>query len=344
MKSSLPKTLLHLLLVLALAPSLACTQDTDEPFSNPPAGQENNGFDGEGGGTWSSAAPITAGPRQEVSVVVLDREMIVLGGFDDALTIVPSGEAYDPATDTWRSIAPMPQRMHHANAGVIDDKIYVAGFLTGRGFIPDGRGFVYDPDTDTWDAIAPMPPGTERGASAPGVIDGKLYIAGGLRGSAVADTSVYDPQTDAWTELSPMPHGVDHATAATFDGKLYVFGGRFRNIERHVNHVQIYDPATDSWSLGTPMPTSRAGLASAVLGGRVHVLGGEGNPLHPSGVFSDNEAYDPSTDSWEIMRPMATRRHGTGAAALPDGRVCVPGGAPLIAFDATDIHECYTLP
>ena len=66
----------------------------------------------------------------------------------------------------------------------------------------------------------------------------------------------------------------------------------------------------------------------------------EGNPEHPSGVFNDSEAYDPISDSWTLVRPMRTRRHGTGAASL-DGAIYIPGGAAVEAFGALHLHERY---
>ncbi len=292
-------------------------------------------------GPWSSAAPITAGPRQEVSVVALGGEMYVIGGFNEALQIVPTVEVYDPATDTWRSIAPMPQRMHHANAAAVDGKLYVVGFLTGRGFTPDGRGFVYDPATDIWDAIAPMPAGSERGASGTAAIDGKIYVAGGLRGDAVTDFSVYDPQADAWSALPELPLPLDHLVVGAINGTFYTFGGRDRSIQSHTERVFAFNPAQNQWEEKAPMPTSRAGHAAAVIGNLAYVLGGEGNPDDPTGVFDQNEAYDATNDTWTSLPVIPTRRHGTGAAAI-DGKIYLPGGADVIAFGAIDVHEVFS--
>ena len=329
---------LYTSIFLILLTFLASGCGGDEGFV--PAGPENNGFDGVGGGEWSAVAPISVGGRQEVSVLALGEEMFVLGGFEPSLSIVPTVEVYSPQTDTWRSVAPMPARAHHINAAVVDGKIVVAGFLTERSFLADGRTFIYDPGTDTWEEKAPMPEGTARGASAAASVDGKIYVMGGFRGAAVSISSVYDPQTDAWASIAPMPIVSDHATAQAIDGKVYVFGGRNTSISAHTARVFAYDPALDVWAEKAPMPTSRAGLASAMVDGKVYVMGGEGNPNHVSGVFSDNEAYDPETDTWEVVRPMLTRRHGTGAAAI-GGFIYVPGGAAVERFSAIAVNERY---
>jgi N-acetylneuraminic acid mutarotase len=74
--------------------------------------------------------------------------------------------------------------------------------------------------------------------------------------------------------------------------------------------------------------------------GRFVVVGGEGNAAAASGVFDDVEAYDPATDAWDVLEPMLTPRHGTGAAEL-NGKLYVPGGATQQAFGAVDTNEVY---
>jgi N-acetylneuraminic acid mutarotase len=68
-----------------------------------------------------------------------------------------------------------------------------------------------------------------------------------------------------------------------------------------------------------------------VLGGRLYDFGGEGNVAHPSGVFPQIEAYDPTTDTWAALPDMEGPRHGFGAAALGDS-IYLPGGAVTQGF------------
>jgi N-acetylneuraminic acid mutarotase len=256
----------------------------------------------------------------------------VIGGYTDTGSLVNTVEAYDPSADTWTEVASVPARLHHANAAVVDSKIYILGFLT-RGFAPSGRCFVYDPAEDAWTEISSMPSGTERGSSAIAAIDGDIYLAGGLQSGAVNMVSKFDPQTEEWIELASAPRSFDHAAFAAIDGKLIVAGGRDTNIGAITADVDIYDPASDTWSSGAQMSTARGGVAGAVLGGEFYVIGGEGNSEVATGVFDDVEAYDPATDTWAILEAMPNPRHGMGAAAV-DGRIIVPGGADEEAFAA----------
>ena len=75
---------------------------------------------------------------------------------------------------------------------------------------------------------------------------------------------------------------------------------------------------------------------AAVIGSRIYVAGGS-----PAGRTL--EAYDPRSNTWESLTPMATPRHGIGAAVL-GGLVYVPGGATVQGFGATGVHEVFTAP
>jgi N-acetylneuraminic acid mutarotase len=84
-------------------------------------------------------------------------------------------------------------------------------------------------------------------------------------------------------------------------------------------------------------------VAGVVLDGKLYVFGGEGNAAEESGVFAEAEVYDPATDAWEVLTPMATPRHGTGAAAL-DGVIYVPAGATEQALGAVDTNDAFHPP
>jgi len=264
-------------------------------------------------------------------------EVFVIGGADgDGFTDVVS--VYAPAEDTWRRAADLPLALHHANAAAVGGRIVVAGFLTGSGFDSDGRVFVYDPVDDSWTSRAPMPAGTERGGSGTAVVDGAVYVFGGIRGGSVATSSRYDLDTDTWEALPDLPNAVDHLIAGTIDGVIYIVGGRTDGLANHTVDLFAYDPLAQSYEARASMPTSRAGAAGAVLDGQLYVFGGEGNGFIGSGVFAQAERYDPVVDAWETLVDMRTPRHGMGAATV-DGAIYVPGGAPTAGFDAVATHE-----
>ena len=287
---------------------------------------------------WHARAAVGLGPIQEVGVVALQGRMYVVGGFDSRSNITSSVQVYDPSSDSWGQIAPLPIGMHHPNVAVIDGRLFVLGALIEHTFTATGTVWEYWPDEDRWLERTRMPPGTERGASAVGVIGGMAYVAGGVRVTAVAEVTAYDATRDSWTtEVPNLPNALDHLTGEVVDGTFYVMGGRRGTLTSVVGDVYAFTPGS-GWKRRTPMPTSRAGTASGVVNGRIVVVGGEGNANAADGMFSEAEIYDPVADRWATLPPMRTPRHGMGAVGIA-GALYVPGGGVRHSLAASAVHE-----
>ena len=269
-------------------------------------------------GAGTGLAPLASGSRQETAVVAFQGEIVVIGGFDGHGQVSNLVEAYAPATNSWRRLPDIPTAMHHANAAVVGDRIYVVGFLTGANFAADGRIYVLEAGADRWELAGTMPEGKQRGSSGVAVIDGKIYLAGGLRNGAVTDFSRFDPATGNWEDLPPVPWARDHMVAGAIGGKFVLAGGRGGAITSITGRVDIFDPATGAWATGAQMLTPREGTAGAVLGGKLYVFGGEGNAVMASGVFQHAEA---------TIRP---RTPGSGSPRWPL-RATAPAPPPSAA-------------
>jgi N-acetylneuraminic acid mutarotase len=291
---------------------------------------------------WARAPRLALGPTQETAVVAVEGKIYVLGGFLET-AITNAVQVFDVAACAWSRGPNLPKAVHHVNAAAWGGTIYVVGAMEGASFTSIGDTWSWNPATDArWRARAPMPAGTQRGASVAGAIDGKIYVAGGLRNGTVADVSIYDPDGDAWTAGPALPQPRDHGCGGVVGGKLYVAGGRSGG----GNSPLLFelDPTNlgAGWVERAPMPTARSGTGCGVIGDRIVVIGGEGNPAPGSrGVFPEAEAYDAVANTWQPLAPMPTPRHGMGAAAW-DGRIYVPGGADQQAFGAVATHEILT--
>ena len=208
---------------------------------------------GEG---WSSLTRMPT-PRSENAAAAIGEVIYVAGGFggEDRL------EAYDTATDTWQTLAGMPEGRHHLMSAAYDGKVYAFG---GGSSLVDWRprpdAWVYDPANDSWAAIAPMPEPRLAGAAV--TMGDYIYIAGGTGGSKALLR--YDPEQDAWTSLAEMSEPREHTTATALGGKVYVLGGRWSG-EGELNSVEVYDPASDSWSFAPAIQTARAGFAAVAF-------------------------------------------------------------------------------
>ncbi|MBK7538073.1 MAG: kelch repeat-containing protein [Myxococcales bacterium] len=315
--------------------SLAAACSDQEPAPTPPPASCEDAT------PWASAPRLPLGATQETATVALDGKVVVIGGFSGSQGVLAAVQVFDVASCTWSMGPPLPSPLHHANAAVVGDTIYVLGSLIESEFIAAGSAWAWAPARSAaWTALPAMPAGTERGSAAVGAIGDQIYLAGGLRGDALATLSSYHVGTGAWTELPPLPVERDHACGAAVAGKLYVIGGRRRTLGSISGAVYEYTPG-GAWRQRATMPTPRAGVACGVVGGRVVVVGGEGNAASTSGTFPQVEAYDPAADTWHPLPDMKSPRHGMAAAAIGP-RLYVPGGATRAGFAATATFDILT--
>jgi N-acetylneuraminic acid mutarotase len=297
--------------------------------------------DGNGAAGWTTGTAVANGPIQETAAVAVAGKIYVIGGLSGQGTVARV-QIYDTATGTWSDGPNLPIGMHHVNAATDGTTIYVLGGLNPS-FAPLGNAYSLAPATETqWTARMSMSAGRERGAAVTDIIDGKIYLAGGLRGGQASDqVDVYDPGSDAWTPLQAMPATRDHACGATIDGKLVVAGGRTVSTSSPRPDVWSYDPDTNMWTPRAPMPTGRGGMGCGAIGGKLYTAGGEGNAAVASGVFPDVEAFDPAMNMWTELANMPNPKHGVGGAVW-NGALYLCGGADqegLGAIAATDIFK-----
>jgi N-acetylneuraminic acid mutarotase len=285
-------------------------------------------------GTWSKAAPMS-GPRSELQAVTVAGKIYAVGGNvmgtkDGKPDVIPDSginQVYDPATDAWRNLAPVPKGANHTGIAAMNGKIYIAGGFLGRGHTQStDKVFAYDPASDLWQELAPL--SSPRGAPALIALGGKIHAIGGriLNADGAVDThEVYDPATNKWTPAAPLPVARDHVGIAVVDGKIHVYGGRKTDaVMGKVGLHHIYDPAADKWTEAAPMPVPVSSGTFAQFAGLLIYLGGECTA--DDKTLNDVQAYDPRTDRWRLLAPIPVARHAQ-AAAVAGGRLYMIGGS-----------------
>ena len=141
-------------------------------------------------------------------------------------------EAYDPETDTWSSLAPLPAPRAGKLAAVTapDGRIYAMGGIIGVTTLATMDA--YHPCTDTWTPVAGMP-SARRFLDAVFGRGGVLYALGGTVGSVgfpgtqeLTTVEAYDPSADSWMTVAPLstPRGA-LAAAVGRAGTIFVIGG-----------------------------------------------------------------------------------------------------------------------
>jgi N-acetylneuraminic acid mutarotase len=229
--------------------------------------------------------------------------------------------AYNVATNTWTTRAPLPAPLRFTNrAAVIDGKIHVSGGERLRSFY-QATLYVYDPVTNVWSRKHDMPNTTRDGVT--GVIGNRLYV---LTSCADTDDCIprsvmhafyrYDPATDSWTTL-PGPNLPLSGLPNSYRGG--VIGGRFYVV--WLDRLMVYDPATNQWTTRARMPKVRWDAASAIVAGKLHIIGGYGEQADGrTAAYRTHFVYDPATDTWTTKAPLPTAR-----ARIAATRVVVSG-------------------
>jgi N-acetylneuraminic acid mutarotase len=277
-------------------------------------------------------------PMDEVGAATAGGKVYVVGGQTSADAHADLAWRYDPASGTWRPCAHLPVGLSHPAVTALHDKIYVfGGFRTRVHRDAQDSAFVYDPARDRWTALPPMP--RPLGSAVAAALDGTIHVIGG-RGTdrvTVATHAVFDPRSGRWSQAAPLPVARDHAGIAVLDGKIHVFGGRTDSSSQNLADHDVFDPRTGLWSKAAPLPRARSSGAFAVLDHLILYVGGECKVPGAVGAaqsFDDVTAYDPRTDRWTTLPPLAIGRHAFAAATV--------GHVAYFAAGATVCGDGYT--
>ena len=280
-------------------------------------------------GTWTTKAHLLT-KRFETAAVTVNKKFYLVAGESNGAPASDLMTEYDPATDRWRSLAPIPHASSHPGVAAGNGKIYMLGGFTT---VPHGGAmdvaFEYDVATNKWRSLPPL--SSPRASVGTAFVDGKLHAIGGrgLDKITVNTHEVYDPATEKWSKAAPLPTARDHAGVIAVDGKIHVIGGRTAEGTDLVTLHDVYDPKTDTWKSAAPLPAARSGGAIVYYHGLILYVGGECKKPKPGGGgegFSDNDGYNPKTDKWIALAPIPEMRNGFGAGAV-GGHAYFAGGS-----------------
>jgi len=205
----------------------------------------------------------------------------------------------------------------------------VNGVGTEDGFYMFGRSnaAVYQPftgDSTRWTQLPSWSSSAlSRFQGATAVVNEQIYMLGGYASAnpeaqRVSNAvTIFNCTSRRYTDGVPLTSGRMGLAAASYNGKVYVFGGRTPNNEI-TNLVEEFDPATGRWTSKSPMPEPWEQMSTGPL------------PVNPDGTIlipfsykrrnigvSTSLIYNVQTDSWSTgPRP-----------AIPLGRYVVAQGS-----------------
>jgi hypothetical protein len=150
--------------------------------------------------------------------------------------------------------------------------------------------------------------------------DGKVVVAGGYI-AASSDTAVaeiFDPTSGSFTKTGSLLVGDIGDLVPTIGGR-FLFGSG--------STAQVFDAATQSWTAtDATQATHRSNDKRVRLAdGRVMSVSGyiDGGPADAGKAA---EIYDPKSNAWSRVSPLAHARNGPATSLLASGKVLVAGG------------------
>jgi N-acetylneuraminic acid mutarotase len=324
--------------------------------------------------TWTRVANLPT-PRGHIAVVEIGGRILVMGNGPATSEVT----LYDPVANVWQKLPSLPARRASAVAGVLNGAVIVttghsgnsvASTVTWGGVftskwemgpaMPVSLGEVasgiigntlyvvgedntatvaYNLSSGTWNSttLAARPfPGNHHAAE---VVNGRLYLFGGLSNGSEGKVQIYNPVTNSWSSGANMPFAAGSGASALINGEVFVAGGIVAG--QSVTQAAAYNPATNTWRPIAPMPRGLNHAASATDGSKFYVFGGRTGGNFVSNGEDTVQVYDPASNTWtsnvtgDPLAPLPQARGGMGKAVHVAGEFYVIGGETQTGAGAT---------
>ncbi len=282
---------------------------------------------------WTFKAPMTV-PRGRLAVVSDGSRIFAIGGeVRSGIDYNPTDlvEAYDPANNTWTTMAPMPTAARNLQGCYMNGKIYLPNGLTGSSSAPvfSPTLWIYTVSSNSWTTGANYPTtAVIFHAVACDAANNKVYLAGGSTGTGSGTTIsnktyVYNATTNAWTQLANLPTNRYGAVGYWRNGLFLVAGGDENNTPPAFFSTLAYNPTTNTWSTFANLVTDRNLAAGTMLDGDAAIIVGGG--FSSAGTLIGSTETYAGSGPWTTGDPLNQARRLLGAATA-GGMVCAIGG------------------
>ncbi len=228
-------------------------------------------------------------------------------------------DAQGTAGTAWQAVPDLPVTTGDNAVATYQGTVYSGFGFTGTADSKDL--YAYSADSGAWTKLASA--ADTREAPAHGIVNGKLYVAGGwgASGSPDAKLEIYDIASNSWSTGANTPKPYAGSGSAVLNGKLYAVGGCGADSCGSTD-VTVYDPATDSWSTAASYPEPVSWESCGGIGGKLYCAGGTVD----AGSLTHAYVYDPASDSWSPIADQPTDAWGAAYTAA-NGSLLVKGGA-----------------
>jgi len=313
----------------------------------------------ESGPGWEPLPQAPLAARESMASVATGTRWFIWGGVGET-GYLADGAIFHPSTNLWEPLpAPtwpaadggsegLSARADVAIAAIPNGVVIFGGVGEGAAILGDGAK--WNASTG-WSALSSSgAPSERRGATA--VYDeasDSVFVWGGRGkyGGAASGGASYALSSNTWQPISAAPIGNREGHTALWDAvhsRIIVWGGAADSSSPPERSGAAYDPQTDTWTAIADAPIRRRNAFAfwdSASSRMVVLLGEDGEWPGPKG---DGAAYDPSSDSWEMLPDLALTAYQPGwgeAAAWGDGRAWVTGGDVAWASGLTGMGARY---
>ncbi|XP_060063558.1 kelch-like protein 26 [Ylistrum balloti] len=283
-----------------------------------------------GSRTWKTLTQIPHVQQCNFGHVVMKNNLYVVGGcFNDNMQeiIHNYGFKYDPATQSWSSIAPMRTERCRFFLAEARGKLYaIGGDPSASNPLAEAAApcEVFDPEENIWTPMSSMPKNRSQHAGI--TIGDNVYVSGGLQDideDTFSDFYKYDTKSDVWTILPPMLMPRADHTLFLYHGQIYVIGGWYEDLtnqqRRMAANIDRFIENENRWETIGVVPNPRLYATYSMFEGRLYVIGGWINGDYMRKALTI-QTYDLVTHNWteEDSRQIELWEHSVCTMYLPD--------------------------
>ena len=176
------------------------------------------------------------------------------------------------------------------------------------------------PPSGGWRALPPLP--TPRAAGGAAVVDGRLYVAGGVGRSGLARQTFVLDLLRRRRSSRPGPTPREHLAVRAAGGRVYALAGRTAGFDTNTRIFESRAPRVRRWHTLPPVPGARGGTGAGVTAGTIVSVGGEA----PQGTIATVYGFDLARRRWRRLPDLPTPRHGLAVAAAARRIYAIAGG------------------
>jgi hypothetical protein len=261
-------------------------------------------------------------------------KVLVAGGWVlNPGNVLASAELYDPQTDVWIQLPPIPPmqtaRSFHAATLLNNGQVLVAGGLS-TSYLALNSSELYDPATNNW---TPGPTMLADNRPWPKAV---LFKVGRVLVVSFEDpntsSEIYDLSSNGWSALRTLGTVITNGFTLTLldNGKVLRAGGNtlLSGIQASAT-AELFDPVSLTWTPVAPMAVARTNHAAVQIDSNVVMVAGGTNTISGRGQsFASVEIYDADSNTWNQVGQMSRAVQYLTLTLLTDEHALAVGGDP----------------